>query len=496
MLPVSVDYVSSTESTSGQSVDSTRDRNEVYFRAGHTSKHSNTSLELHELRNTYTPTQGAITFDNRYDGTFQNQVFWTSNERSRNFNTSAHYAETSGINFAKYFDLTETVTWDLGRALQSGGSYSLSTVAGDPGSQVHNSGDVWLQHLLFRNLTTRLTVRGRKDEYPAGDDQEVAGGASVVYAKQFGDNAVTFGANDIYSVEKRNLGTNMLHVFNEQHKVIFGVDIFLAQLNAVVSSIVITNANPINHIGPYILNVDYQVVVIGAQTQIVPLVGGAIVVGQDTLLITYDYMVDPHLRIVTNTYGVSGAIQLHGGAYRVYGDYTDSDQDRQSGQTSLAGTTIQSQSHLGFERKWDLVKLTAEYSSFDSDADKHQNVQLHGVYSNSTRDWNLTLTASETYQWYDSVNVNGTTVQRSNENYITATANLNRRLSSYTTMALVASYLNVMGAADSDSFTIASSLRWAIGKLAVTFDTSAGIRRNQSLTSFSEHVFLRITRFF
>jgi hypothetical protein len=494
VLPVAVEYITGTSVTSGQQVDSTRDRNEVYLHATQTGTIGTSTLDLSKVNSTFTTTQGDSNVDNRYEAKFLNTLNWNTDLKARSFSTGFDYSETAGINNAKYLTLSETAQWALGKSLVSGGDYTHSGVSGDPGTQTHENGTLWLQHNLFKNLMTRLSVRLRNDAYPTGSDRELGGGISLSYVKELpGNSTLNLGGSKDYSVENRNLGTDRQHIFNEQHTVaIVGPPISLAGANAVISTIVIRNADPLKHLLPYVAGSDYTVVVSGALTQIFP--QGAIVDG-DSLLITYDILVDPNLKTVTNSYSVNSSLALFSGAYRAYGSYQQTQQER-TGQVTLAGLTAQSMLRLGFERKWTLITANTEYINFVSESDKHQSIQAQAVYSNSRREGSLTFTLSDQYQWYQPVTVGSTVVTRTPENFFSAATSYSTMLSTTTNVALNANYLNIAGAGDSDSLSLGGSLHWGLGKLNFLVNSSFGVRRQENVIGYNELLFLRVTRLF
>lgn len=494
-VPIAIEYLTGTSKTSGQQVDSTRDRKELYLHATHSGVVGTASLDLSNVVSNFSTEQGDADFDKRYEARFQHTLNWDSAGRGRSIASAVNYSETAGINFAKYFTLNESLQWDLGTSLRSGADYSWSTVSGDPGTQTRQNGTLWLQHQLFKNLTTRINVRLRSEDYPTGTDQEIGEGISLSYVKALpNQGSLNLAVSKDHSVDKRNLGTDRQHIFNEQHTAAFGTHLFLVQPNAVPSTISVRNADPLRSLLPYLPDADYRIVVTGALTEIVIIAGGAIVDG-DSLLITYDIQVDPNLKTVSDSTGLSGSLQFLGGAYRVYGSYLESHQDR-TGQVTLAGTTAQNNSRFGLERKWEHVTVNTEYGNYDSEADKHQSVQAQALYSNSKRDGSVTFSLSDQYQWYTPVSVGGTVVKRTAENFFAAAASYTTMLTSTTNLALNSNYLNVVGASSSDSFTLGSSLRWGLGKMNVTLNGSVGVRRQESIYAYNELLFLRVTRFF
>lgn len=492
-LPVSIQYITGTTVTNGQTVDSTRNRNEVYVHATQTGTLAMTNLDLSKVNSNYLAANGEESADNRYEIKFQNNIGWLNDGKSRNFSTGFDYAETSGINNAKYLTASESAQWALGKSLTTGADYTYSTISGDPGDQTHQNGALWLQHQLFKNLLTRLTVRMRNDDYSAGTDQEVGGGANFAYVKELpGDSVLNLGGNVDHAVQHRNLGDDSPRIFQEPHTVTTGPPISLAGANAIVSTIVITNADPLVRRDPYVAGVDYTVVVTGALTQII--VQGDIHIG-DSLYITYNIKVDPILKTVTDAYGVNGSLSLFKGAYRVYGSYQDTSQDR-TGQVTLAGLTAQSMTRLGVERKWSLLTANAEYIDFNSESDKHQSAQVQALYSNSRREGNVTATVSDLYQWYQPVTLGASVIRRAPDNFFAVSSSYSTVLTSTTNVALNANYQNVSGAGSSDSLSLGGSLHMGLGKLNVLLNGSVGVRRQASVYGYNEVLFVRVTRMF
>jgi hypothetical protein len=497
-LPVAIEYITGTSVTSGQLVDSTRNRKELYIHATQTGVVGTTTLDLSNLRSDYSTSQGEDTFDQRYEAKFQNTIGWNSDLKDRNFSTGLDYSETAGINNAKYLTLNESAQWGLGKSLVSGGEYTYSGVSGDPGDQTHQNGTVWLQHQLFKNLMTRLSARVRNDDYPTGNDKEVGGGVTLSYVKELPrQSSLNLSGNKDYSVETRNLGTDRLPVFEEQHTVASaGFLVRLTQPNVIsVSKISILNPDLSRTI--LILGTDYQVVATGALTDIniaAGLANGHITPG-NSLLVDYLYQVDPNLKTVSASFGLNGSLALFSGAYRVYGSYQQTNQDR-TGQVTLAGTTAQSMTRLGFERKWNLITANTEYVNFVSEADKHQSIQAQALYSNSRREGSLTFTISDQYQWYQPVTVGSTVVNRAPENFFSAATGYSTMLSSTTNVALNANYINVSGAGNSDSLSAGGSLRFGLGKLNVIVNSSLGVRRQENIYGYNELLYVRVVRYF
>ncbi|QEM66775.1 hypothetical protein FO488_19185 [Geobacter sp. FeAm09] len=496
MLPFSIEYATGTSETSGLQVDTKRVRDEIRLHAAHNAAISTTAVDVYNIHNTYSPAQGGLNFDNHYEIRLQNDLVWADGAKARRVSSRLQASESTGINFTKNFEWSEAVHWDWGKSLRSGANYSFGSTGGDPGAQKHNTGGAWLQHQLFKSLTTRLDLRARKNDYPTGYDQEINGGVSFNYVKQLpAQSTLSLNGYRQYTLDTRDLGTDRLHIYNEQHTVSFASHLYLAQPNVIASSITVRNADALKRLAPYDLNVDYQVTVSGALTEIVPLTSGAIKDG-DSLLISYDYQVDPQLKTTTNAYGFGGNIQFLGGKYRLYGDFSQSHMDRSAGQGQLASLTAQIRSTLGLERKWDSVTLGAEYNSFDSEADKHESLTAQMRYSNELRDGVLSLTLVDQYLWYGPVTTGTTTSRRADENSFTATAGYGKRLFSTTYMTLNSTYINVTGANTKDSLTVGASLRWSLGKMIASLNTSLGLRREGGTTATDETVRFTVSRYF
>ncbi|KAB0671471.1 hypothetical protein F6V30_02510 [Oryzomonas sagensis] len=493
ILPTTIRYSKGNSETSGLVVDSKSDTDQVSISTQHTLGISRSSLEIYDIINRYVPTQGASRTDKRYELRFNNDLQWTKAGKNRMLSTRLTASEATGINYIRNLDLNENLLWDWGKALRSGATYSFFNSGGDGGSQVHNAADVWLQHLLFKSLTTRIDLNARKDEYPTGYEQEVKGRYSFGYVKELPkEGRLTLNGYQQLGAIKRQLGnTDHLHILNESHTVVFGGHIYLGQPNVIESSITVRNADSLKRLPPYDLNTDYQVVVTGTQAEIVPVSTGAIKEG-DTLLISYDYKVDSRVDSTTAAYGVDGALMLFKGAFQLYGNVSQSREDRVSSQASLAGLTAQGMSRVGAEVKWGAITLTSEYETLDSDSDKHQEARAMARYNSYLRDGTLTLSLRDNYRWYEAI---GTT-RRADENTFSVSAGYNAVLFSTTAMTLNVDYENIGGARQSDRLTIGNSLRWSAGKLALSLLSGFGARREAGRISYDEHIHLILSRYF
>jgi hypothetical protein len=496
MLPVSVEYSTGTSESSGLPVDSTREHNQINLRTSHRERNNSTSLELKYAHNLYTPKQGEGNFDNRAEVRLVNNLAWINGGKNRSFDSQFSYSETAGINLAKYLNFEQSATWDLGKSLRSGGNYSLSTISGDPGSQTHQNSSLWVQHQLFNSLTTKFLFRASESSYPTGNESEVGGDVSLAYVKKLPqESSLSLVASDGYTLNDRNLGSGLLKIFNEQHAVLFGVNIVLAQPNVVIANIIIHNADPLKRLLPYNSGIDYQMVQNGALTEIVITASGAISTG-DTLLISYDFMVDPHIKSTSETLSTSASLTLFGGDYRIYGFHSQSRHETLSGQATLSSLTVQQMSRLGFERNWKRITLSSEYETYDSTADRHQSVQSMARFSDGLGAGNMSLMLSDRYQWYGVVTQGSTTVQRADENFFTAAANFTTSISSTTQWSVTSKYINVSGATSSDSVMVSSTLRWSLGKLTAALESSFGMRRQEGAMNFDENIRVSVSRYF
>ena len=497
LLPVNVEYLTGTAVTNGQVIDYTRDRNEWYLHATNYSKISTSFLDIARVLNRYTPTVGAATDDNRTDAKLGNQLHWIQRDFDRTLDSNLRFSETTGITFAKYMDWNETLRWDWGQALRSGADYSLSTVSGDPGTQSHSSVGGWVQHQLFRSLTTRLTLRGTWDSYPTGTGSQLGYNVSLGYTKKLPkDSVVTIDFNKGYSVNDQNLGVNKLTVFGEKILVVFGKRLFLAQPNVITATVVVRNADPQNphYVTPYAPTTDYQLVTTGALTEIVRT--GAAILDGDTLLVTYDYRVDPNIKITTDSYGLNSTLLLFGGAYRLYSNASLSQQDFIGQQAALPGLTAQKALNLGMERKWDALAMLGEYSYFDSTADNHQGLLAQARYNSVLRERSFNVILMEQYFWYAPITYGGILLNRPSENQITATMTYSRQLTSRISTILTANYIDIRGAVRSDSYAVGGALNMLVGKLGVSLDSSFGLRNQGNENATYESVRLRLTRYF
>ena len=416
-LPVSVNFVRSVSTTHGLPDDREAVHNEVGIHAQHSAgRISLTSLDIISSDNDYTFTNSNVTDSSRsFDFNLRNYLHWDDGGKSRDLDSSARLREDVGINDSKNFSLNEALVWDLGRALRSGATYTLSQQTSFRGDQQTNAGTIWLQHLLYQSLTTNLMGNARSLKLENGSETEVGGRVSLVYKKILSQGSfLSLQTYKQYSVTDRHLTNSRFPVLDEVHQVLFGQNIPLNKPNVLPGTIVVRNENQSVRPLPYQEGIDYRVLILGAQTEIVvsgPGVSGVIaddslLPNGNRLLISYDFLTDSDVRFATDSVGAGGDYSFRNGLLRVFARYDSYTQDALSNDATVQGQGLgfQTTYTAGGETRWNKFLISTQYSKTDGALQQSQYVDGTVNYNDVWGSGTISLFLTNSYHWYGNVN--------------------------------------------------------------------------------------------
>jgi hypothetical protein len=496
-LPITFNYSATESETSGLATDRI-EKNEVFLlnATNAIGSASNTTINLRgsNIETELLGTAGSF-FNRSYDLSLRNFLNLPSKGKSRSLDSGLQLHQQAGTTDYTSFSLTESLTWDLGKALSTSTSYAFnSRDASQSGTEQSHNGRFSIQHRLLESLTTQLQLDARKDFLAAGEEQELGGSLGLNYQKRLpAESNLNLAFNQRYAVDDRNLANSSITVVDEPHTVALPDRIFLNNPGVIAGSVIIKNATT----GvPFALTTDYDLLPFGTQTEVVINPSGIISNGV-TLLVTYSYQANPIISFATTTRRFSANLPLFNYAYRFYGSFATMNQELLAGQADVSRLTNSREYQAGFECKQGRLVYGGEYGNFDSDQDKHEyyegRARLNRQFGRSSVGVSLSDRYTVTYPNSFTVSAIGTVRQ----NTVAAGTVFNRALFDTAQMLLSGNYIAVRGSLlNRDNASLALNLRWNHGKLMMALIGQVNWQLLPGTTTRDDHLRLQVTRYF
>lgn len=249
----------------------------------------------------------------------------------------------AGMPFIPYrdFRFAPELRWEHSLARDSFYRYNLFTSSQGAQKTTNQSASAGITQRWEQRLTATADVHG-EDNQTTGVGQNALGVAgSLNYRRplSFGDLRLSYGLR--YDVRNREATAGQIAVLGERITLPDAIAVTLASDFIIVSSLVVSN---LGRTQTYILNVDYELVVIGSRTSVRRLIGGAILDGQE-VLVDYSYQTGGTFRYTAqdNVLEANLTIKRY---YDVYAGYRDAPQRLVSGAPTLALNSVRN-THYG-----------------------------------------------------------------------------------------------------------------------------------------------------
>jgi hypothetical protein len=306
-------------------------------------------------------------FDNRGDrqnngrttdrGRLSHKFHWGKGSVLR---SSLDYFNRTGPITNEQISIGESASIRHSENLSSNTSYRFNTRLGGSEFTTH-SGNYFLTHKLYRNLTTSLGLSAAHSDAGVSEADQYNGGLDLSYRKDIfwgGRFSATAGGSYGLSDSKSDGGRSS--VFDESHFVdTTTISFLLNQRRVVESTIRITDDLGIT---TFIVGIDYQVVALASDlTEIRPIPGGAISAAAPiTVRVSYEFEVRPTSKSSTTSFR-SGA-SLDFGWISLSHNESWSDGRLISG-TEDASFSDSRQSQTGLRLRWSGAKTRATLSA-------------------------------------------------------------------------------------------------------------------------------------
>jgi hypothetical protein len=437
---------------------------------------------------------------------FRNQLLLGAKDKGRNILTTFLVNQSSATTYQnESLNLTEAITYPLGKALIATGNYSFlkstTTFNETSTSGISNTVNADLTHSLASSLTTRLGVFASNNDFDTGAEQTTGGSFSVAYLKKLpAQSKLQLQFSQQYQVTDRNFSTVNAQVLREQNAVVSKVGnstvpdfLQLANVEVDPGSIVVENADQLIRSIPYVNDLDYRVVPFGIFTRI-EIISPDIHVG-DKLLISYSFLRNAQIQFSTSLRRAAFELSLLENKYRLFGTWNETRQDIMSGNASVVRLNSGNALHLGFDVNLDKLKYGSNVTYSSTNQEKYQSVVAFLQYGYrlgiGTISFNLDDRLTKTETISDSGPTNSSTVNSASVGMSYA-----RSLFSSAFVSMAGTFTDSRGEnVARDDATLGLNFGWQMGRLTVRLTAQENLRFEE-VFSRSDHLQLRVSRVF
>lgn len=488
VMPVAANYYNITSRTSGLSNDSRTNNETVTLEVNHNYRQvsvSKASFRYNDMTNTY----GQSTYDTHHSYTLfelSNTLAPTIGRFRPNFGSNLSYQRDTGSYRGNTYQMRETFSCYLGKALETGANYNFFRLERDIDTQTTNMGELWLEHQLFSSLRTRLSARANFDRYDNGYLDTYGGTLMTTYTKNLPDKGrLFFRIGDTYEVTDRYNAptTDKLIMFDNSY-----TDVVLGNNIASVIRAVDSRDNT-----PYIENVDFTVTP-GAITYVRVIAGSTLDQKLPTTVkFTVSYVATPPIKYGTNYVNVASSVSLNQDRYYLHVTYERRDQNLWSGQDNVLILGPSSFLRGGAELRLNnnLNTFGLEYQNLEYITDSRESVAGYWRYTGRLGTLAFNSNLQNTYAWYRS------SQSAFSDNTLSAMVTVSKRLFRNSTLQLTSNYVMIRGDSPSrDDLTLRLRYIWAMGKFQLVLDEQSFLRFMSGSTQFSNLVKFEVRRYF
>lgn len=496
-LPITFGYNRTSSETSGLELDSHSKSDSYTFGASHNYKNSETYFTLvGSTLDLTTDNDEVPQRSSNIDANLHNSFNMSTATLNRILNTRAHVVTQRGVNESRTTDLGASLSWDLGRALESGTDYSF-TMREEPTQiqRTHNA-RAWLQHKLFKSLTTRIEAEGNDRALSAGTERSGGGGLVFDYHKLLpGASRMQWTAGRHYLVTANKLSDSGVDVYAEGHAVDQLLVIPLNQQNVMEGSVKVWNQARTREYDP---DIDYEVRQNGATTEVVIKTGTSRIVVGELVSIDYKVLVNSNITYSTTTDSVGADFTFLENKYRVFANWNRTGQDLISGsadQVNLSGSTSY---RLGGDTRFDddAGTLSFEYTRLVSSAEKSQTYKGAFMRSGSWMQGRYTMNLTDRYLIRESDLVSKGNAAGDTSNVFSASGSYSKMLENAALVTATGNLLNNIGYIDNTNLSLSLDVRWNVRRLTFNVNSQANFRYSGTGWTSDQTLMLRMARQF
>jgi predicted CXXCH cytochrome family protein len=384
----------------------------------------------------YAPTSNAF---NTHDASISHSYTFGPRELS-DLNSSLSFYDQTGqfalerLTENEALHLTHSDTFQT-RYLYTLNYQSTDTSSIGPYSQTENDFNTGFTHHLFQSLITSgdagLRYIDRSDDSGAFG---YYGSIRVDYTKKIPFGRLSADIGYTFDQQNNREQNSVVHVVNEAHTVTLPQPIILTSTAVVASSLVVRNTTGLII---YVEGVDYQVRAASGFVEISIILGGRITDGQ-TILLNYDLSAQPANRVTDNTYNASVRYDIQMGLFTgvgLYGRWIKLDQTIDSSTINSFIPNSLNDYALGADYRRGELTVGAEHEWHQSTVQPY-NADRYYVRYNHRAAPNLSVGADIEYSDFDYY------TEPDRVEYLQASANVSRSITSELTGTLSGTYLN------------------------------------------------------
>ncbi len=303
---------------------------------------------------------------NSYELEGRNQLNWTALSHDQTLYSIYRWQRDTGDSEIRTNLWEERLDFRLGEALDTGATYGYNKTESDYQNSRENRRGAWIEHLLFRSLTSRYDYNAYRIDYDNGKESNWRHQLSFDYKKNLPKQSyLNLGYTFGYGETDRNLDNNQLFSIDERLTVRIDNN-YLVNPDVIENSVEVFSGD---RSLLYVEGIDYELEVVGRRTELVfflPFPSGGISLG-DTLSIDYAYRVNSSIEYSTTLNTVSASLGLFEQLYQLYTSLSKTDQDHISGVADVSPLMQTTFALVGFEVNPGEVSFGGSYQYQDSD---------------------------------------------------------------------------------------------------------------------------------
>lgn len=469
-VPVTLDFRQSMNETSGLTNDQRQESRNLTLEATHA--YEEVSESTFGVRTVHSTSEvlgvGAPISTENYSLGASNTLNWKYRNQPNHLDSRYQLEQYRGGVDQRTVDWEESLNLQLGKALSAGFAYGVRKNESTRQDQASQRRRAWASHKLFKSLTTRIGYNASSSEYDTGTQDNWSAKLSVDYSKELPEQSrLNLGYGFSYGVSDTALDDQQLYVIGESLTIDLGSDLFLEKDDILVETIEVYDAyhSPLP-------SGSYSIERIGLRTLLF-INSGVGVVDGDVWYVDYAYRVNNSIELATTTHGVNASISLFDNRYRLYGNYSVSDQNLLSGEENVSPLTQQTFSKVGADASLKKLKLGASYMHSSSTLRTDSTWEAHASYGGTFKRGNFNLSLSERYS---SIQQNEGLFSSSSSRYTSNSmglfGNVQMRLQRNATLSLHGRFLDLRGQRDQNDLAFGSILetRWRKFQLLLMAD--------------------------
>ena len=499
-LPTQFSYRHYETDTDGLSRDRHQNSDELTLDASNIlGEISTTNLQARSISRS-THVEGAVlaTEIDSYELEGKNELSWTAFSHNQSLHSSYRLQRESGDSEMRTKLWDERLDFQLGKALDTGFSYSYNDTESRLQDRQEKKGGAWVEHQLFKSLISRYQYNVNHTDYNNGEDSNWRQQLSFNYSKELPEQSrINLSYSYGYGETDRNLDDQQLFSIDEQSTVQLDNN-YLANPDIIQSSVLVFNADRSQL---YTEGIDYQLIPEGRRLELVfflpfPTPNG-INLG-DSLSIDYAYRVNSSVEYSTTLNSVSASIGLFNHRYRLYTSLSQTDQDLIDGVADVSPLTETAFAKIGFEGNPGKVSYGGSYQYQDSSISTDKTVEAFVNYMREKNRTVLNLRLTErhitTRQNEDFIDLIATTSSR---NSLLLNVDYRMQLARNTTMNLRGHIIDIRGDnRDQDDIFLGAIFESHWYKFQVRVSTDVTWQIYDNSTSRNDRVKVSLRRYF